>query len=84
MATQQSHGAGRTIQCFGEQLHERLVRCGIHRRRCHFDFQFVSCRSDDFKFSVQAMDQITTPDNEKMVQGTLSLKRDPMLGSCGT
>ena len=43
-----------------------------------------SCRSDDFKFAVQAMDQITTADNEKMVQGTLSLKRDPMLGSCGT
>jgi hypothetical protein len=43
-----------------------------------------SCRSDDFKFAVQAMDQITTPDHEKMVMGTLSLARDPMLGNCSS
>lgn len=43
-----------------------------------------SCRSDDFKFAVQAMDQMTTPDNEKMVQSTLSIPRDPMVGDCGT
>jgi hypothetical protein len=29
------------------------------------------------------MDQITTPDNEKMVEGTLALPRDPMVGDCG-
>ena len=42
-----------------------------------------SCNSDDFKFAVQALDQITTPDNEKMVESTLSLPRDPMVGDCG-
>lgn len=43
-----------------------------------------SCRSDDFKFAVQAMDQITTPANEKMVQGTLGVARDPMSGDCSS
>jgi len=43
-----------------------------------------SCQSDDFKYAVQAMDQMTTPDNEKMVQSTLTLPRDPMIGDCGT
>src|SRR5579871_4629734 len=39
-----------------------------------------SCRSDDFRFAVQALDQITTPDHEKMVEGSLALPRDPMSG----
>jgi hypothetical protein len=43
-----------------------------------------SCNSDDFRYAVQAMDQITTPDHEKMVEGTLALPRDPMVGDCGT
>jgi hypothetical protein len=43
-----------------------------------------SCNSDDFRYAVQAMDQITTPDHEKMVEGTLGLPRDPMVGDCGT
>lgn len=43
-----------------------------------------SCRSDDFKYAVQALDEITTPDHEKMVEGTLTLPRDPMIGDCGT
>jgi hypothetical protein len=43
-----------------------------------------SCKSDDFKYAVQALDQITTPDNEKMVEGTLSLPRDPMAGDCSS
>jgi hypothetical protein len=43
-----------------------------------------SCNSDDFKYAVQALDQVTTPDYEKMVEGTLSLPRDPMIGDCGT
>jgi hypothetical protein len=42
------------------------------------------CRSDDFKYAVQALDQITTPDHVKMVEGTLSLPRDPMIGDCGS
>ena len=42
------------------------------------------CRSDDFKYAVQALDQITTPDREKMVEGSLGLPRDPMIGDCGT
>src|SRR5258706_16390189 len=37
-----------------------------------------SCKSDDFKFDAQAMDQITSPDHEKMEQGTLRIPRDPM------
>ena len=43
-----------------------------------------SCQSDDFKYAVQAMDQITTPDHENMVQNTLTLPRDPMVGDCGS
>lgn len=43
-----------------------------------------SCNSDDFRYAVQALDQITTPDHEKMVEGTLALPRDPMVGDCGT
>ena len=43
-----------------------------------------SCKSDDFKFAVQAMDQITTPAHEKMVQGTLGVPRDPMSGDCSS
>ena len=43
-----------------------------------------SCQSDDFKYAVQAMDQITTPDNEKNVQGSLSYARDPMRGDCSS
>ena len=43
-----------------------------------------SCQSDDFKYAVQALDEITTPDHEKMVEGTLTLPRDPQIGDCGT
>jgi hypothetical protein len=43
-----------------------------------------SCDSDDFRAAVQAMDQITTEDHEKMVQGTLSLPRDPQVGDCSS
>jgi hypothetical protein len=43
-----------------------------------------SCQSDDFKYARQAMDQITTPDHEKLVVGTLSIKRDPMSGDCSS
>jgi hypothetical protein len=43
-----------------------------------------SCQSDDFKYAVQALDEVTTPDHEKMVQGTLALPRDPQVGDCGT
>ena len=43
-----------------------------------------SCNSDDFKFAQQAMDKLTTPDNEKMVQSSLTIKRDPMTGDCSS
>ena len=43
-----------------------------------------SCKSDDFKFAAQAMDQITAPAHEKMVQGTLGVPRDPMTGDCSS
>ena len=43
-----------------------------------------SCQSDDFKYARQAMDQITSPDHEKMVQGTLSIVRDPQSGDCSS
>ena len=43
-----------------------------------------SCNSDDFRAAVQAMDQITTEDHEKMVQGTLSYARDPQVGDCSS
>jgi len=43
-----------------------------------------SCNSDDFKYAQQAMDKITTPDNEKLVQNSLTIKRDPMTGDCSS
>ena len=43
-----------------------------------------SCQSDDFKYAAQAMDQITTPDHEKMVTGSLGFARDPMQGDCSS
>jgi hypothetical protein len=43
-----------------------------------------SCRSDDFKYAQQAMDKMTTPENEKSVQGTLSIVRDPQSGDCSS
>lgn len=43
-----------------------------------------SCQSDDFKFARQAMDQLTSPDHEKMIQGTLGIVRDPMSGDCSS
>ena len=43
-----------------------------------------SCRSDDFKYAQQAMDKMTTPENEKSVQGTLSIERDPQSGDCSS
>jgi hypothetical protein len=42
-----------------------------------------SCQSDDFRLAQQAMDQLTEPENEKMVTETLKIPRDPQLGSCG-
>jgi hypothetical protein len=42
-----------------------------------------SCRSDDFSLARQAMDQLTTPENETMVRETLKIPRDPQQGSCG-
>ena len=43
-----------------------------------------SCKSDDFKFAQQAMDKLTTADNEKLVTGSLTIKRDPMTGDCSS
>ncbi len=43
-----------------------------------------TCKSDDFKFAQQAMEKMTTADNEKLVQGTLTIKRDPMTGDCSS
>jgi hypothetical protein len=43
-----------------------------------------SCKSDDFKYAQQAMDRMTTPENEKSVQGTLSIVRDPQAGDCSS
>ena len=41
-----------------------------------------SCQSDDFKFAQQAMERLTTPDNEKLLQNTLNIPRDPQQGDC--
>ncbi|HEY4264345.1 MAG TPA: hypothetical protein VGM72_03440 [Micropepsaceae bacterium] len=43
-----------------------------------------SCKSDDFKFARQAMDQITSAEHEKMIEGTLGIPRDPMSGDCSS
>ena len=43
-----------------------------------------SCQSDDFKYAIQAMDQLTTPDHEKIIQGSLGFARDPMQGDCSS
>jgi hypothetical protein len=42
-----------------------------------------SCQSEDFRLAQQAMDQLTEPENEAMVTGTLKIPRDPQQGSCG-
>jgi hypothetical protein len=42
-----------------------------------------SCQSEDFRLAQQAMDQLTEPENEKMVADTLKIPRDPQLGTCG-
>ncbi len=41
-----------------------------------------SCQSDDFKFAQQAMERLTTPDNEKLLNNTLNVPRDPQSGDC--
>jgi hypothetical protein len=41
-----------------------------------------SCQSDDFKFAQQAMDRLTTADNEKLLNNTLKVPRDPQIGDC--
>src|SRR6266849_1175139 len=41
-----------------------------------------SCQSDDFKFAQQAMDRLTSPDNENLLKNTLNVPRDPMQGDC--
>jgi hypothetical protein len=43
-----------------------------------------SCQSDDFKYAIQAMDQLTAPDHEQIVQGSLGYARDPMQGDCSS
>jgi hypothetical protein len=42
-----------------------------------------SCQSEDFRLAQQAMDQLTEPQNEKMVADTLKIPRDPQQGTCG-
>ena len=42
-----------------------------------------SCQSEDFRLAQKAMDQLTEPENEQMVQGTLKIPRDPQQGTCG-
>jgi hypothetical protein len=42
-----------------------------------------SCQSDDFRLAQKAMDQLTEPENEKMVTNTLKIPRDPQQGTCG-
>ena len=42
-----------------------------------------SCQSDDFRLAQKAMDQLTEPENERMVANTLKIPRDPQLGTCG-
>jgi len=42
-----------------------------------------SCRSDDFSLARQAMDELTTPENETLVRETVKIPRDPQRGSCG-
>jgi hypothetical protein len=41
-----------------------------------------SCQSDDFKFAQQAMERLTAPDNEKLLNNTLAIPRDPQQGDC--
>jgi hypothetical protein len=41
-----------------------------------------SCQSDDFKFAQQAMERLTTTDNESLLKRTLMIPRDPQQGDC--
>lgn len=43
----------------------------------------TSCQSDDFKLARQAIDQLTDFSNERMVNDTLKIPRNPQAGSCG-
>jgi len=80
------HGQGSALSAPAHQ-HGQFIRPRQERSRedpCGIETDNIkralaglkSCKSDDFKFAVQAMDQITTPANEKMVQGTLGVPRD--------
>ncbi len=43
----------------------------------------TSCQSDDFKLARQAIDQLTDFSNERMLNDTLKIPRNPQAGSCG-
>ena len=43
----------------------------------------TSCQSDDFKLARQAIDQLTDFSNERQVNETLKVPRDPQRGTCG-
>jgi hypothetical protein len=43
-----------------------------------------SCQSDDFMLARQALDRLLAPDNEKLVNSSLTLARDPMVGDCSS
>jgi hypothetical protein len=63
---------------------ERIIS-GIEQNNIKRALQGLkSCQSDDFKYAIQAMDQLTTPDHEKLMQNTLTLPRDPMNGDCSS
>ena len=42
-----------------------------------------SCQSEDFKLARQAIDQLTDFTNERLVNDTLKIARNPQSGSCG-
>ena len=75
-------GLEQFIRANGKNDPEALIK-GIESNVQRALSGLKSCQSDDFRLAQQAMDQLTEPENERMVANTLRIPRDPQQGSCG-
>jgi len=75
-------GLEQFIRAHGKNDPEALIK-GVDNNIRRALSGLKSCQSDDFRLAQRAMDQLTEPENEAMVNGTLKIPRDPQQGSCG-
>ena len=75
-------GLEQFIRANGKNDPEALIK-GVENNVQRALSGLKSCQSEDFRLAQQAMDQLTEPENEAMVSGTLKIPRDPQQGSCG-